>query len=206
MAGFTAAILAGGKSSRMGTDKAFVELGGIPVIDHVLARITQAAPNETILISNKSEQYAGLGLPIYNDILPDKAALGGIYTALTYSRYPYTLIVACDMPFVSLELLRYMVQLADGDQFDVIVPRVDGFPQGTHAIYSKACREFIQSQLNTGRLNIIGFYPQVRVRYLDEPEYKHLDPQGLSFFNMNTPEELEEAQQILKKAVGNDGA
>ena len=76
---------------------------------------------------------------MFGDVLPDKGSLGGIYTALTHSSQPYTLALACDMPFVNPALLRHMIGLRQGDQFDVIVPRVDGYPEGLHAIYSQDC-------------------------------------------------------------------
>jgi molybdopterin-guanine dinucleotide biosynthesis protein A len=130
------------------------------------------------------------------DVIPDKGALGGIYSALYHSHSDYTLAIACDMPFLSPELLRYMASLCTGE-YDVIVPRLDGYPQGLHAFYSKACLAPIRRRLETDRLKVIGFYDSVRVRYLDEPEHSRLDPTGLSFHNVNTPDELREAERLL---------
>jgi molybdopterin-guanine dinucleotide biosynthesis protein A len=196
--GFTVAINAGGKSSRMGTDKSFVPLLGRPMIEHVVARLSGLGQDETILITNQPDAYAYLGLPMYADLIPDKGSLGGIYTAIHYSQSPDTLVVACDMPFVNADLLRYMIGLrtAEGGPFDVIVPRVEKYPEGLHAIYSKACLGPIRDSLDADRLKVIGFYGKVRVRYLDEPEYTPFDPKGLSFFNANTPEELEQARRL----------
>jgi molybdopterin-guanine dinucleotide biosynthesis protein A len=83
----------------------------------------------------------------------------------------------------------------------VIVPRVEGYPQGLHAIYSKDCLEPIRARLDADRLKVIGFYNEVRVRYLDEEEYKTLDPKGLAFYNVNTPEELERARRLIEDTV-----
>ncbi len=190
------ALMAGGKSSRMGMDKAFVELNGKPMIEHLLARVADLGQVETFIISNKPDDYRHISLPIYTDVLPDQGSLGGIYTAVHYSRSHYTLVVACDMPFVSPELLRYMIGLADGT-LDVIVPRVEKFPQGLFAIYSKNCLEPIRRKIDAGRLKVIRFYSDVQVRYLDEPEYEPYDPTRLSFFNVNTPEDLRHAQRLL---------
>jgi molybdenum cofactor guanylyltransferase len=187
---FTVAIIAGGKSSRMGTNKSFVELHGKPIIEHVISRVAEFG--EPILITNQPAEYAHLNLPMYGDVLPEKGSLGGIYTALYYSSTPYTLVVACDMPFVNPALLRYMLTLREG--FDVIVPRVEGYPEGLHAVYSRACLQPIRQKLDQDKLKVIGFYSDTIVRYLDEPEYQPLDPQGLSFFNVNTPEDLQKAQ------------
>ncbi len=195
---FTVAIIAGGKSSRMGTDKSFVTLLGKPLIEHVIARTADLGQDETILITNKPELYAHLGLPMFGDIVPEKGSLGGIYTALHTSHNSDTLTIGCDMPFVNTALLRSMLDLrgASGGPFDVIVPRVEKYPEGLHAIYTKACLEPIRERMEADRLHIIGFYPKVHVRYLDESEYQSIDPQGLSFFNVNTPEELERAQHL----------
>lgn len=195
MSGFTVAIIAGGKSSRMGTDKSFVEIGGKPVIEHLIQRVTDIGQAETLLITNRPDEYAHLNLPMVGDVLPDKGSLGGIYTAIYYSQNPYTLTLACDMPFVSADLLKYMLSLRDG--FDVVVPRVDQYPQGLHAVYGKACLDPIRQRLDADRLKVMGFYEAVHVRYIDEPEYQPFDPKGLSFFNINTPEELEQARQLL---------
>ena len=193
---FTIAISAGGKSSRMGTDKAFVNILGKPLIEHMIERVADVGQEETILITNRLADYAHLTLPMYKDVLPDKGSLGGIYTALSASASLYTLVIACDLPFVSPALLRYMLDLCAGDVFDVIVPRTAGYPEGLHAIYSQACLVPIRARLDADQLKVTGFYPQVRVRYLDEAETQPIDPLGLSFFNVNTPEDLAQAQVI----------
>jgi molybdenum cofactor guanylyltransferase len=201
MNGLTVAIIAGGKSSRMGTDKSFVPLLGKRMIDHVYERIADLGQDETILITNKPEAYSDLQLPIFSDILPDKGSLGGIYTAIHASQNSHTLCVACDMPFLNTALLGYMISLmgqADGIEFDIIVPRVAGYPEGLHAIYNKGCLAPIRERLAADELKIIGFFKAVRVRYLDEDEWKSLDPKGLSFQNINTPEELQAAQKRIK--------
>jgi molybdenum cofactor guanylyltransferase len=187
------AIIAGGKSSRMGTDKAFVKLADKPLIQHVIERTADLGQSETLLITNRPDDYAQLGLLMFTDIHPDKGSLGGIYTALSYAQNPYTLVVACDMPFVNTDLFRFMLTQVD-ESVDIVVPRVDNYPQGLHAIYGKACLKPIEKQLEANRLKIIRFYDHVRVRYLDEIDYAAYDPEGLSFSNLNTPEELDEAQ------------
>lgn len=197
MVAFTTAIIAGGKSSRMGTDKAFVELHGKTIIEHLLSRVSGLGQQATILITNRPDDYAHLGLPMFSDVLPDKGSLGGIYTALYHSRQPYTLALACDMPFVNPTLLDSMIRLCEGDQFDVIVPRVNGFPEGLHALYSQHCLAPIRQRLDSDRLKVIGFYPDVRVRFVEPTEHQPLDPRGLSFFNVNTPDELAEAERLL---------
>ncbi|GAB4576024.1 MAG: molybdenum cofactor guanylyltransferase [Anaerolineae bacterium] len=211
MIDLSVAVMAGGQSRRMGTDKAFVTLDGKPLVAHLLARLAPVARRETLLITNRPADYAHLGLPMFADVLPGKGSLGGIYTALHYSRSPYTLVLAVDMPFVQPALLQYMIDLcgegeAQGQAYDVIAPRVAGYPQGLHAIYRKTCLPIIRQRLEADRLRVIGFYDEVHVRTLDEPEYQALDPQGLSFFNVNTPEQLAEAQAMLARQRDADSA
>lgn len=197
MTDLTVAIMAGGQSSRMGTDKAFVELLGQPLIAHILERVADLGQDETIIVTNRPTDYAHLGLPTFTDVLPGKGSLGGIYSALRHSNSDDVLVIACDMPFVNPALLRHMIGLRDAADgpFDVIVPRRDGYPQGLHAIYRQTCLGPIHERLDADRLKVIGFYDAVRVHYLDEAAYAPFDPDGLSFYNINTPEDLARAQQ-----------
>lgn len=194
MSELTVAISAGGKSSRMGTDKSFVTIGGKTIIERIIERTKDLGQTETLLISNQPEKYERFGLKMFPDVYPDKGSLGGIYTAIYHSSTAYTLVIACDMPFVSTPLLQYMgTCIAD---HDIVVPRVDNYPEGLHAIYSKRCLAAIKPRLEANQLKVIGFYADLNVRYIDEAEYKDFDPQGLAFMNVNTPEELEQARQL----------
>jgi molybdopterin-guanine dinucleotide biosynthesis protein A len=191
---FTVAIIAGGKSTRMGTDKAFVQLAGKPLIEHVIESVAGLGQVATVLITNRSEAYAHLGLPIFNDVIPEAGSLGGIYTAIHHSPTPFTQVIACDTPFVRPALLAHMLTLRSG--VEVVVPRVAGYPQGLHGLYAKGCLDPIRERIDAKRLNVIGFYPQVRVRYLDEADYAPFDPSGVSFFNINTPAQLAQAERV----------
>lgn len=197
MVNFSVVIVAGGKSSRMGRDKAFVLLHGKPLIEHVLERVTPLGAAQTLLIANRPAEYAYLQLPMYPDVLPGKGALGGIYSALTYSPTDYSLVVACDMPFLNTALLQrlvnWCVRSAD-EPPDVVVPVFENHPQGLHAVYRKTCLEPIRADLERDRLKVIGFYDQVKVRYVYPEAYRDLDPEGRSFRNINTPDELSRAE------------
>lgn len=193
----TVAIIAGGASSRMGRDKAFLELGGLTLIERVIAAGADLGQSETLLITNKPDEYRHLGLPMHTDIIPDKGSLGGIYTALARATNPAALVLACDMPFVNKALLRFMIAQLD-QETDIVVPRVDGYPQAMHAIYRKTCLAPIRAQLDENRLKIIRFYDQMRVTYLDEADYAPYDAEARSFTNLNTPAELERARLLIE--------
>lgn len=187
--------MAGGQSSRMGVNKAFVELDGKPLINHVLERTRELGQEETILIANTPDEYRHLNLPVFTDVIPGKGSLGGIYSAIHHGVGDFTLIVACDMPLLNRNLIGHMVSLCYSS-LDLIAPRVKGHPQGLHAIYGKECLEPIRQQLSIGWLKVVGFHAHVRVRYLDEPEYEQFDPKGLSFFNVNTPQDLKKVREL----------
>jgi molybdopterin-guanine dinucleotide biosynthesis protein A len=189
----TVAVLAGGRSSRMGTDKAFVRVLGRPLIEDILAQLDGLGA-ETLLVTNRPESYRYLGVPLYTDVLPDMGALGGIYTALYYATQSHILCVACDMPFVVRSLLEHLIGLIpDGD---VVMPRLDGEAEPFRAIYARTCLGPIRAALDAGRRRVISFFPDVRVRFVDEAEIERFDPARLSFFNVNTPEDLEQARRM----------
>lgn len=194
MSQVTIAILAGGQSRRMGTDKSFTLVQGKAIIEHVLSRVGQLNL-PTVLITNSPEKYARYALPMYPDALPDCGALGGLYTAIQVSATPFTLCVACDMPFLNVALMTHLCQLCT-EEWDVIAPQVNGYPETMHTIYNKSCLEPIRAQLKQGNLKASGFFDQVRVRYVEETALRQFDPQLRSFMNLNTPDDLATARDL----------
>jgi molybdenum cofactor guanylyltransferase len=186
-------ILAGGQSSRMGTDKSFVQVGGRPVIERIVGQLGDYGA-ETILITNKPDAYRYLGLPMFGDLLPGKGALGGLYTAVTYASRPHALVVACDMPFVNERLLDHLTELAP--QHDAVVPRLDGEAEPFRAVYSRACLGAMRAALDLGKMRVISWFGDMRVRFVEAAEVAQFDPQRLTFFNVNTPEDLARAEEI----------
>ncbi|MCB0209245.1 MAG: molybdenum cofactor guanylyltransferase [Anaerolineae bacterium] len=191
------AVLAGGQSKRMGQDKAFLEVGGKPVIERVLECV-QPLTDDVFISTNTSDRYQQYGLRMVNDIYPDKAALGGLFTAIHEARHPHVLVVACDMPFLNADLLQYLINLADSA--DVVAPVINPpQPETMHAVYSKACLAPIEARLLKNRLKIIGFFDEVTVRYIERPAIEKFDPHLYAFVNMNTPEEWEQVQKIARQ-------
>jgi molybdopterin-guanine dinucleotide biosynthesis protein A len=193
-------VLAGGQSSRLGMDKSFVNASGQPLIEHIIAKLTRLS-DDVIIVTNSPENYNHLEAKLVGDIYPGKGSLGGIYSGLRAATNAYSLVVACDMPFLDLNLLRYMILLACGH--DVVIPRIGRFLEPLHAIYSKSCLEPIDRLLAQGGLKIIDFFPEVRVRYVEESEVDIFDPQHLSFFNVNTPSDLVKMKKLARKGKGN---
>ena len=183
----TIAILAGGQSRRMGTDKSFVQLGDKPLIAHVVERVSALAL-ATIVIANDQDPYRFLDLPIFSDLVPGKGSLGGLYTALYHSATTHTLCVACDMPCLNPALLRYLIE--QSQDYDAVIPRLDSQPQPLHALYHKTCLPLIAQQVANDQLRVREFFPLINARYVDEDELRAVDPRLASFINVNTPEAL----------------
>ena len=180
-------ILAGGKSSRYGTNKALVKIDGISLIERVIlvmGRLFQ----DLILITNTPDEYAHLGLPMYEDLIKGLGPIAGIYTALSKILNESGFFVACDMPLLSRELICHMVE-ARGDS-DVVVPRISGMMETLHALYGKGCFSSIKRQIDSREYQIIRIFKEVNVQYIDEEEIRRFDPDLKSFINVNRPEEL----------------
>ena len=200
----SAAVLAGGMSRRMGTDKALLALRpGDPPLAAVVVERVAAVATEVFVVAKDRPQYARLGVPVVPDRYPDGAALGAIATALAASAHDHCLVVACDMPFLSLPLLRWLA--AQPRDYDVLIPHLPGESrqgpglvyQTLHAIYSRRCLPAIERRLAAGERQVIGFFADVRVRAVDEATVCRLDPDLRSFFNANTPAAAAEARRLL---------
>ena len=187
----TVAIQAGGKSSRMGKDKSFVQINGRPMIEVIIEKVANLG-DELIIITNKPAEYAHLHVTMFSDVYPEHGSLGGIYTAVYHAKYPYVLTVACDMPWLNPQLLQYMIGLKE--TADVIVPRWQNFSEPLHAIYNKNCLTPIQQKLEAKQLKITKFYSDVAVRYVEKNEIERFDRNGRSFANINTPQDLKANQ------------
>lgn len=193
--GIQPVILAGGKSRRMGSNKALLPLGEKKIIEGIAGRLGGIFSSIPLLITNTPEEYEFLDLPMTGDIFPDVGPLGGIHAALQHVSLSYIFVYACDMPFVEPELVTRMA--AAREDFDVVVPYRGALPEPLHAIYSRSCMPFIEASLERGERRIIEFFPYVKVRHIEEQEIRQYAPRGLAFINVNTPGELAEVRKLL---------
>ncbi len=197
----TVAIQAGGQSRRMGRDKGLVSLAGRPLIRHVIERVADLG-DEVLITTNQPAAYDFLGLPMASDPVPGAGSLPGLHTALQAARAEIVVVLACDMPFVSRPLLEHMLTLTS--QADIVIPLRDAGYEPLHAVYLKKCLPAIESALAAGDKRMISFFPQMRVRAVGTDELARIDPTGLSFFNVNTPEDLERAEQLYRSMHGTE--
>ena len=202
----SAVVLAGGLSRRLGQDKRRLRLWGAQqpaLLEHTVGVVARLCPDVVVVI-NDPQEWRDLPARLVPDVYPDGGALGGIYSGLAAARHEYALAVACDMPFLNAELLAAM--LARERNYDVLLPRspqpgaarnaLDVEP--LHAIYAKTCLEPMRATLESGRRQIAAFFPQVRVAYVETEEIRRYDPAGRSFLNVNTPEQLADAERLLE--------
>src|SRR5512136_1448034 len=146
---FSGVILAGGKSRRMGRDKGQLMLQGETLTARAV-RTLSALTDDVILVTNTPEPFKGLSARLTGDVIPGGGALSGIHAGLTAARHEWTLVVACDMPFLNLELLRYMAGLATGPSAAAVVPRWQGELETLHTFYSRQCLAVIEPILHRG--------------------------------------------------------
>jgi molybdopterin-guanine dinucleotide biosynthesis protein A len=182
----TAIILAGGKSRRMGSNKALLKYGDTTFIERQIARLSTIF-HEIILSANDASIYAHLPLPVVPDIMPGKGPLSGICAGIMRSTNYYTFVVACDMPFISEKVILYLKRFIT--DYDVVVPRTERGLEPLHAFYSKNCIQPMQQCLKEDRLRIIDFFSEVKVKIVSEDELKAIDPSVQPLINLNTPEE-----------------
>lgn len=194
----TGIILAGGKSSRMGTNKALLRIDGKSVIEHVVAELDSIV-NNIIIVTNSFEDYAFLNLPMVEDEWKGMGPLAGIHAGLSATKTEQNLLVACDMPFISAQLGSVLLgQLAE---YQVAVPKIADKIHPLFAAYRKEVKEEAKAALEQKQLRIRGMFRNIHVKIMDE---KELNDYGIKLsesdlFNMNHPEEYEQAKKMSMK-------
>jgi len=192
------AILAGGKSGRMGQDKALRSFLGQPLILHIIERFRPLS-EDVFVVMNRPADYLFLDLPLHTDLKPGHSPLGGIYTALSVSKHPLVAVVGCDMPFSCLPLFEYECEIMCTTGADVVIPSTPQGLEPLHAIYrGETCLPVIKSAIEAGERKLIGWFPQVNVHKLSPEETEKITPRYQAFINLNTPEEFQQAEQIFR--------
>jgi molybdopterin-guanine dinucleotide biosynthesis protein A len=185
----------------MGEDKALKPFLGRPLIQRVIDRLSPIA-DEVIVTTNRPEDYQFLGLRLCPDLKPGRGALGGLYTAIASATHPLVAVVACDMPFASPSFLEAASQLLVQGEADVVIAKSEEGYEPIHAVYRRAtCLPAIETAIQADQWKVIAWFPQVKVRVLTPEELKQLDPGGLAFWNVNTPEEFDKAEQLAQTKV-----
>lgn len=185
----------------MGEDKALKPFLGRPLIQRVIERLSPLA-DELLVTTNRPEDYAFLDLRLVPDLKPERGALGGLYTAIAAAAHPLVAVVACDMPFASARLIEAASRLLVEEEADVVIAKTEAGYEPLHAVYRRAtCLPAIESAIESEQWKVISWFPQVNVRVLTSEEIRSLNPDGLAFLNVNTPEEFARAEQLARQTT-----
>ena len=198
-------VLAGGKGLRLGRDKVLETVGNRSLLQRIVSQLSLLNSDILIVTAAKQSLPQFIGnqrLRIVSDTYPGKGPLGGIYTGLAASDSFYNLVVAGDMPFLNQSLLHYIIQLSTN--FDLVVPRVGNLVEPLHAVYSKGCLAPIEYLLEQGNIRVSELLKLVKVRYVEAEEIDRIDPEHLSFFNINTQADLKRARELAGEEVNDD--
>lgn len=196
--GCCAVILSGGLNSRMaGRNKAFLQVGGEPIVNRLLTSLRPLF-EEIMLVTRQPHLYADLNVRVVADIYKDRSSLTGIHAALVNARSPFGFVVPCDTPFLQPAVIRLLLD-AVGPRWDAVVPILGDHYEPLCAIYSKQCLPVIEEMLDSGDYKIIHLFNRMRVKFLSADRIKAVDPELLSFFNVNTPAAHRACQKLIRK-------
>jgi molybdopterin-guanine dinucleotide biosynthesis protein A len=190
----SAIILAGGKNTRIGKNKAFIQLpSGESMIQNTLNILQRIFP-EIIIVTNQKENYLKLDVKVVEDLIKESGPLGGIFTGLCYSTSEHNFVVACDMPFINPALIKLLWEKSE--TYDAVIPEIDGEAEPLFALYSKNCIPVMFEHLQKQNLKMREVLRKLQVNRIGAEEIDRLDPEHLSFFNINTEEDLKIAQNL----------
>ncbi|MEA3279693.1 MAG: molybdenum cofactor guanylyltransferase [Thermodesulfobacteriota bacterium] len=190
-------ILAGGLSTRFsGNNKALISINGKSILDHIY-EVFSSLFEEIILVTNDPLEYLGWNFNVVTDIYQIRSSLTGIHAGLFYSTNPYSFFTACDTPFLKTELVD-MIANNIQPEIDVVIPEAQDGLQPLCAVYSKDCLTPVERHLAQKKLKIRQFFQKVRTKKIPEKLLREKDPDLLSFLNINTPDDLDRAKQIIQ--------
>lgn len=191
-------LLSGGKSSRMGTNKALLPVEGKLNIERILESLGENF-KDRIIVTNTPDEYRFLQgkVNIVPDIYPGLGPLSGIHAGLVASKAEYNVVVACDMPFVSEDLARVLVEKSHG--FQAVVPRFNGMRQPLFAVYHQSMIEEIERFLKGNDFRVNNLWEKVKMLWLDEENLRFIPQIERAFYNMNKPEEYQQVQEWVTK-------
>lgn len=194
-------ILAGGKGRRLGREKAWVELRGISLLQRAVSNL-EFLNSEIVIVKAAGQKLphlsAGVNLKLVQDSVEGKGPLAGILSGLVNSKYGHNLVLACDMPLLNKDLVKYMASVAAG--YDAVVPCSGKLLEPLQAIYSKSCILEIEKLLTQDTLKIDILFSKVNTRLVESTEIERFDAAHLSFMNINTPADLKKAEELLERS------
>lgn len=193
----TGVILAGGKSRRMGEDKRFLKVGEATLLERCVHVMSQVFSEVLVVIAQDSPALEVPGCRVHRDLIPDCGSLGGLYTGLSQASQDRIFSVACDMPFLNPEMIRWFLAL--DDEADIVMARLETGLQPLHAVYGKRALPYLKQKVEARELKIqtVAAESSLRVRIVFPEEWKALDSQSRSFQNVNSPADLQAARAAV---------
>lgn len=190
----SAVLIAGGKSRRMGQDKRFLELGGGSIFQRSLGLLTQTFRETIVVLAEPVDSLQVLGCKVVYDLIPNAGSLGGLYTGLMASSQPRIFAVACDMPFLNSDVIRFMVSF--DTTMDIVVAQLGERFQAMHALYSQRCLPYLRAMVDERDLKIqkLFLHEDLRVAVIGEDQLNRIESGLKSFRNINTPDDLARAK------------
>ncbi len=188
-------ILSGGLNSRIGLNKAFLEISGKKIIERTVLLFKEIF-EETIIVTKNPLIYQDLDVRITTDVQDITGSLMGVYSGLLSATSEYNFIVACDMPLINEDVARYLINKSS--RYDAVIPFCQGRLQPLHAVYSKRCIKPLEDLINSGHMRITRLFEKVKSRKVEEEELKKIDPDFKSFININTKEDLLNLKKIIE--------
>lgn len=194
----TGVILAGGQNKRFGgQNKAFIRIGEKRIVDHLMA-VFRRLFDQVILVTNDPAAYTDVDALIVTDHYPRRSSLNGLHAGLFAAAHETAFFVACDTPFAGESLIRCVLDHI-GSKADIVLPSTSAGFEPLFAVYRKRCLPAMAQQLKHDRLKIQGLFRKVRIKAVEEAELRRADPSLISFFNVNTPEDLKRAESLRKQ-------
>ena len=194
----TGVLLAGGKSVRMGKDKKYIRLEGRSLFERALSVLERCFPEVIVVYADSSQVPLTAQARVVYDLIPNCAAAGGVFTGLTYASFPRIFVVGCDMPFLNTQLIDLMVSC--DESIDIVIAKLKNRLEPLHARYSKNCLPFLENMIKKGtfRMQELLQIQALQRKIFTQEEIELIDKNALSFWNLNTPEDLRLAGEILK--------
>ncbi len=172
---------------------------GRPLIERVLERVSSIA-DEVVIVTNRPDGYRYLNIPLFPDVIPERGALGGLYTALKVGAHPEVALVACDMPFASADILSTARDILKDRKIAAVIPQTEHGVEPLHAIYRREiCLPAVEAAIQADKWRMISWHKDVDIHYLSYETIHHLDPNNLAFWNLNTPEDVHEAEELARQ-------
>jgi len=196
----SAIVLAGGESRRLGTKKHLLQFGGQTLLQIIVDRLSQVSDDIIIVTSPRDEAELGVsGARVIADGIPGRGPLSGLHAGLQAATSDRALLVAVDMPFLSVPLLRHLSQLEPNA--DAVVPEVAGNVEPLLAVYARTCLPAVEDLLTRDGASMRDLLQRMDTYLVPEAEIRSFDPSGLSWFNLNTPEDVDRARAIWEEGA-----